>query len=231
MLFFIHSNINPFKSLIMRKLNLLSLITIAVTFILSSCSMEKRVYLSGYNIDFKNSLQNKDKEELVKNVESNETSTNKRGMVKNHPVISSFISSSNNKKADFENNVTASSDKSEFILAHRKIDLNKKINKVLEGNSNLVSHEPNSFSNLQNIKEKITIQPKSVNGATQPSNSILFGIIGFVLGLVLMMVGGPLLSIGLIFFGLILMLTGIILLSVGLIKLGFNKIDQITPKK
>lgn len=51
----------------MKQLKQLLFFGFAVTFILSSCSMDKRVYTSGYYIEWKNSRSNDNKQEIAIN--------------------------------------------------------------------------------------------------------------------------------------------------------------------
>jgi len=51
----------------MKKLKQLSLVILVLTFILSACTMEKRVYLPGYSVSWSGGVNKKEKQQLVKN--------------------------------------------------------------------------------------------------------------------------------------------------------------------
>ena len=108
----------------MKKLKQLSLFSLALAFILSSCSMEKRQYMPGYYVSWKSSKHINDV--AVKNTTINVEKTENNNSVE--PIateVPTEVSSIDNSQIN-ENSLTASADKSIFVPATPKIDLTKK---------------------------------------------------------------------------------------------------------
>src|ERR1017187_10116329 len=118
----------------MKKIKQLSLVGLALTFILSSCSMDKRVYTSGYHIEWKHNNHSSDKQEVVKNNTTNEIKTeNKKIELTATTAVSETTIENNSEVSD--NNVTASTDNSIVIPTSHKIDWNKKNNNTATSKS------------------------------------------------------------------------------------------------
>ena len=113
----------------MKKIKQLSLVGFALAFILSSCSMDKKVYTSGYHIEWKNRNHSNVKEELVNNKTHEIKSENNKteSTVSTEPSESSIA---NNSEIN-DNNLTASTDNSIFIPSTPKINWNEKNNNTL----------------------------------------------------------------------------------------------------
>jgi hypothetical protein len=100
---------------------------LASMLILSSCSIEKRVYMPGYHIEWANSKHNSDKQELgsksiEKKTEQNQIATVEQSENENKTVGNSLSVN--------EENITASLDKTVIIPNHQKISLSKKENTI-----------------------------------------------------------------------------------------------------
>ena len=104
----------------MKSIKQLSFIGLAITLVLTSCTMEKRVYMSGYHIDWKNGKRNSNKQELVSNDNVKQTEQNQ---------IVSVEQSENENTVDnsptvTDDNITASADNQQIILPKKeKINL------------------------------------------------------------------------------------------------------------
>jgi TM2 domain-containing membrane protein YozV len=61
----------------MKSLKQLSLIALVITLVLNSCSIEKRVYMSGYHITWNKTRVNHDKQELANNYNAKDKKQNK----------------------------------------------------------------------------------------------------------------------------------------------------------
>jgi|ERR1019366_574079 hypothetical protein len=114
----------------MKKIKQLSITGVAFAFVLSSCSMDKRVYTSGYHIEWNKGNQSLDKTSsgrkfsaTTKNNESTVTTE------QSETAIGYDLEES-------ENDITASTDNSIFIPTSQKIDWNFSKNKT---NKNLDS--------------------------------------------------------------------------------------------
>jgi hypothetical protein len=60
----------------MKSIKQLSFIGLAIALVLTSCTMEKRVYMSGYHIEWKKSKHNPDRQELASNDNVKQTGQN-----------------------------------------------------------------------------------------------------------------------------------------------------------
>src|ERR1700741_2727512 len=118
----------------MKKIKQLSLVGFALTFILSSCSMDKRVYTSGYHIQWKNG-HTSSKVELAENNTRNEIISENKSVVESTVKIEpeETLFADNSEVGD--NNMNASTENSIFIPTSPKIDWNKKNNKTVVSES------------------------------------------------------------------------------------------------
>lgn len=112
----------------------------SILFALPSCTVEKRVYMSGYNIQWNKHKSNSDKQQSVINTakkvkESKELSveqSEKENNIKESNIIY-------NESATTDNNVvTASADKSIIVLSNKTVSFHKKQNSGIT-KSNLIS--------------------------------------------------------------------------------------------
>lgn len=152
---------------------------LVIAFVLSSCSVNKGVYLSGYHFNWRNNNNCKGKEQVVDNRKTESTTA----------AQTSEVISIENTVAN-ENDFTASTEKSISVPATPKIDWNKK-NKITTSNRSTTSTE---------IKKIIQTQKKkhSKNASHPDTTAKKFhwaAITGFVTGLVGLFVAGIVLGI------------------------------------
>ena len=111
----------------MKSIKQLSFIGLAIMLVLTSCTMEKRVYMSGYHIDWKNGKHNSNKQELVSNDNEKQTEQNQIGTVEQTENETNTIDNS----PTVNDNHTASVDNSVIIIPSRKtVSFSKKENTV-----------------------------------------------------------------------------------------------------
>lgn len=108
----------------MKSIKQLSFIGLAIMLVLTSCTMEKRVYMSGYHIEWKKSKHNPDRQELASNdngkqnqIGTVEQSENETNTVVNSPTVT-------------DDNFTASVDNSVIIPSRKTVSFSKKENTV-----------------------------------------------------------------------------------------------------
>ena len=112
----------------MKKITQLSLFILALTFVLSSCTMQKRIYLSGYNIEWKKGIQKSDKQSLVEKKTNDAVKTTSENNVEPASTLDQTQTSIAANPQVNQDNLIASTDNSIFTLTSPKIILNK-INK------------------------------------------------------------------------------------------------------
>jgi uncharacterized membrane protein YqaE (UPF0057 family) len=137
----------------MKRIKQLSLAGLALTIILSSCSVEKRVHMSGYHIDWKKNKNSDKKIDVDKNYADNQT---KFEYKINEDVAAPITNESATEVTPtIDNNITASADNSSSIVLPKtqKIDLNKKVVKSMVKNA-LKTSEGRSI--LKEIAKKST---------------------------------------------------------------------------
>lgn len=110
----------------MKNIKQLLLFGLALTFILSSCSIDKRIYTSGYHIKWNKGNHVVEKRELVK---TNESKSEKEKIESPGTIEQSETLFADNSEVN-ENDITASLDNSIFIPSSHKIDWNKKNNTI-----------------------------------------------------------------------------------------------------
>ena len=110
----------------MKSIKQLSFIGLATLLVLSSCTMEKRVYMSGYHIEWKKSTHNLDRQELVSNdgklAEQNQIGTVEQSENENKKI--------DNAASVNDNSLTASVDNSVIIPSRKTVSFSKKENTV-----------------------------------------------------------------------------------------------------
>lgn len=200
----------------MRKLKQSLLIGLAFILILSSCSMEKRVYMPGYHAEWKNSKYKIDKCEFgnsntskeVKSLDKDEVNT----IVITKPTETSFANKSDMNK----NTHSASSENLSYFTKSHKIEVAKKDNVVISNYTNLTSKTniipKNEIKKLNSTKKK-----KRENDS---GGGAISGLLMIILALALIGLG-YLFYISLGIFGMILFIAlgvgGAIFLIAGLI--------------
>lgn len=111
----------------MKKIKLLSLGGLVLAFILSSCSMDKRVYTSGYHIQWNTDVKSESKQEVVKNTTPNKVQLENKQVEFTSSTPETISNIPANKSEVIENNFTASTDNSNTANTNtaRKITRNK----------------------------------------------------------------------------------------------------------
>jgi TM2 domain len=98
---------------------------LAIALFLSSCTMEKRVYMSGYHIEWNKSKHNSDKQELS----SNDNGKQNQASVGEHSVNETGTPDNSFEPMAADNNITASTDHNTIVVpAHETVAFDRKIN-------------------------------------------------------------------------------------------------------
>jgi hypothetical protein len=74
----------------------LFLLGLAIAFVLNSCTMDKRVYSSGYHIQWNKSKQNSEKSDVATNVDQSKSKHDKTETITNEVDEKEPINNSNN---------------------------------------------------------------------------------------------------------------------------------------
>ena len=119
----------------MKKITQLSLFILALTFVLSSCTMQKRIYLSGYNIEWKKGIQKSDKQSLVEKKTNDAVKTTSENNVEPASTLDQTQTSIAANPQVNQDNLIASTDNSIFTLTSPKIILNKISKNSIAGKS------------------------------------------------------------------------------------------------
>jgi uncharacterized membrane protein YqaE (UPF0057 family) len=133
----------------MNKLKQLSLLGVATAFILSSCSVEKRVHLAGYHIDWKKNKHGNTKIDVDQNTAANQAQFENK-------IVEETISPIESVNT-VEQIVTASTENTIILPQTNKIDLNKKVVKSIVKNALKTSEGRNI------LKEAIKTNSKKDN--------------------------------------------------------------------
>ena len=112
----------------MKTLHKLSFIGLAIVLVLSSCTVEKRVYMSGYHIEWLNGKHNPDKNELANKDNSKKSDENKSVTVEQSQTADNSIA-----PTATEDNITASVDNNSIIIPSGKpVSFHKTVTSVKE---------------------------------------------------------------------------------------------------
>ena len=132
----------------MKSIKQLSFIGLAITLVLSSCTMEKRVYMSGYHIQWNKSKHNPDKQELVNTDSRKQTVEQSENETKT--VDNSFA------QTVTDDNITASVDNNSVIIpSHKTVSFSK--------NENTVTTKTNPTSETKTIVKSDSKKNKKAN--------------------------------------------------------------------
>ncbi len=135
----------------MKSIKQLSFIGLATMLVLSSCTMEKRVYMSGYHIEWKKSTHNLDRQELVSNdgklAEQNQIGTVEQSENENKKI--------DNAASVNDNSLTASVDNSVIIPSRKTVSFSKK--------ENTVTAKTNSTSEIKTVVKSDSKKNKKAN--------------------------------------------------------------------
>jgi len=179
----------------MKNLKHLLFSGLALMLVLSSCTMEKRVYMSGYHIEWNKSKQNPDRQELVNKDNGKTTEQNKIATVEQsgNEVITADNS---NSTTVIEHNITASLDNSIILPSDKPVSFSKKVNTVRS--------QINPTSETKTIVKE---QKKQNKKATKPNGDDDM-LIPFLLCLFLGVFGVHRFYLGYIGMGVLYLLTG-----------------------
>ncbi len=168
----------------MKNLKYLSFIGLALMLVLSSCTMEKRIYMSGYHIEWNKSKQHIDKSELA--ISDNTAEQNQITTV------------------EADNNITASVDNSIIIPSHKTVSLSKKEN-IIAPKTKPILETKTVIANKKEFKNKLREFKKNNSSYDDGSGALrgigwVFLILGFLILLfVSILIGALLMLLGLIF--------------------------------
>ncbi len=145
----------------------LATMLVACGLIFSSCSMEKRVYMTGYHINWKTNKHSKDNIAVVKDNKTKEIKLEHQ-----NTIVLSNVVSENNVKA--ENNLTASIGKTVFIPKHQRINLNEKTTEIANNKTTTIKAQK------KNVIKAIKKAPAKNGGKLQIVALILCILLGLI---------------------------------------------------
>lgn len=164
--FFSSANSRKIGEVFWARLKQISSFTISIGIVVSSCSVEKRVYMTGFNVKWNRAIQDNHKQRTYR-INNKELNTDAQKVI-NVAIPSKSINSTlidTNSSAD--NTITTSIDKSIFIATSPKYNLGKKVSPSYSGKINkfpiLIKH-----NNPDNKK----VHPLAIVG-------FIFSILGF----------------------------------------------------
>lgn len=190
----------------MKSLQQLLFIGLAIALMLTSCTMEKRVYMPGYYTEWNKSKHNSDRQQLVSNVSKtkNQTVTVEQSGTATNTFDNSFTPTVT------DDNITASLDNNSVIIpSHETVAFDKKIN-AASTKTNSSSETKISIPNKKELKNTLRkINANSASGDEGGSGALsAFGwivlIVGFLVLLFASIIGGALLML----LGLLIVIAG-----------------------
>lgn len=188
----------------MKTTKHLTIIGLAITVALSSCSIEKRVFMSGYHIEWNKKSHNFDNQEILINDNAKQKAHNQIGLIvhsesENVSVLNSVIE----RKMDYSISVTLEKE-SRSIFVHKAFPLENKTNRMSE-EFNFVSVTKNKISNEKVVINKLK-EFKTKNSSSDEEGSGALRAIGWIV----VILGFLILLLASIFLGALLMLLGLI---------------------
>jgi hypothetical protein len=161
----------------MKSIKQLSFIGLAIMFVMNSCKIEKRIYSSGYHIDWKNGNRNSNKQELVKDNMGKQPKQNKIATILRLESVTKTID--NTLKVIDDNIITSNineriylpkKEKIKFYLNHELItaDEERKINH---------SDKPKIINEIINISKNTDTESKLNVMAIAGSICSFFGLL------------------------------------------------------
>lgn len=180
----------------MKSIKQLSFIGMVIMFILSSCTMEKRQYMSGYNIDWKNKEHHTDKQESAgkyneKKIGQNEIITAQQLEYETNTVDNITTANEAPIMASVDNSVIPMITTDE--IKYKKCD---NLSPIKYQNGTKGNFAPNNLIFSKNASNKTQIDLEDRKGGG-------FGIASFVISLVGLLVGSIILGPLAIIFGII----------------------------
>jgi hypothetical protein len=189
----------------MKTIKQISFIGLTIIFVLNSCTMEKRVYTSGYHVAWKNGKHNSNKHELLH-------TENEKQIVRNQIVkVGQTVTATNSVEKTsarilIEDNITVSADKQQIIIPKKE-----KINLLLSNKVTTADEEKQTEPSFKSEFKKGT-KMLLADGDAPKTNGLALS--GFICSLV-----------GLFLFGFILGVLALIFSAIGL-----GKINKDTSK-
>lgn len=167
----------------MKSIKQLSFIGLAIMLVLSSCTMEKRIHMSGYHIDWKNGNRNSTTQELVKDNTRKQTEQNQIGTV---DLSENKTNTVDILPAVIDDNITASVDNEQIILPQKE-----KVNLFSSLNVKTVDEEIKINSSIKSeLKRGIKNISKNTDDEPKMSGMAIAGFICGILGLLLVLITG-----------------------------------------
>lgn len=189
----------------MKAIKQISLIGLAIIFVLTSCTMEKRLYTSGYHVAWKNGKHTSKKQELV-STENQKTDVTKQ-IVKDEQTVTTTNSVEKTSTGILiENDISVSNDKQQIILPKKE-----KINLLSSNKVTTVDEEKQTEPSFKSEFKK-GAKMLLANGDEPKTNGL--ALTGFICSLV-----------GFFLFGFILGVLALIFSAIGL-----GKINKDTSK-
>ena len=141
----------------MKTTKQLLFIGLAITLVLASCTMEKRVYMSGYHTEWLNGKRDPGKNELANKNNSKKSDANETVIVTNDQTEQSTINSNITDET-----LTASTDNSIFVPSTHKMEFHKNKNKTVV-NENAATSETKTIIKADSQQNK-KVNKKNANG-------------------------------------------------------------------
>ena len=151
--------------------------------ILTSCTMGKRVYMSGYHIDWKNGKYNSNKQEVVSNDNEKQTKKNQIGTVEQSENETNTI---DNSPTVTDDNIIASVDNQQLILPQKE-KLNLFSSHKVKTADEEIKINPSIKSEL---KKGIKTISKNTDEEPKMSGLAIAGFICGIMGLLLVLTTG-----------------------------------------
>ncbi len=171
----------------MKSIKQLLFTGLATMLILSSCTMEKRVYMSGYHIEWNKSKHNPESKEIASNDNGKEAEQNQIGTVVQAENESNTVE---NSATVSEDNITASVDNSLIIPNHKLISFSNQENRVTAKTNSTFEAKKVITNKVTKTKKKVEKQKSAAGGGGKSQIVALilciflggFGIHRFYLG-------------------------------------------------
>ena len=152
----------------MKKIKQMTMAFLALTFILSSCSIEKRVYMTGYHIEWKKDINKISKSDLV---------SNNSKIKLNELKEESFINSSEEIIEEPIENLSSSTDNSIYLPTQQKISFNPINDKKIIASKTISKEQIKAV-----VKDNKKTNKKPNNAPDEHSDMIVALILCFFLG-------------------------------------------------
>lgn len=189
----------------MKSIKQLSFIGLAITLVLTSCTMEKRVYMSGFDTEWYKSKHNPDRQELASNDNGTQTKKNQTVTIEESANETNTVDNSFAPTVTHDY-ITASLDNNSIIIpSHKTVSFDKKVNTVT-AKTNSASETKTINSNKKALKNKLN-KLKANSSSDDDSGNLALRILGWIIwaiGILIMLfasiIGGLLIcALGMLF--------------------------------